>query len=75
MTRNEIAAKVAKGSPFIVELVKGQGCWYFTASSPALNFYETRTVYTMRLSDQKPARWIEEGEDFVAECIAQLESR
>lgn len=72
MTRNEIAAIVAEGSPFEVELVKGEGYWYFTASAD--KFYETRSVYVMRKSDLTDAAWIAEGRDFIDHCKLELEN-
>lgn len=57
MTRNQIAANVAKltGTAATVELVKGEGYWYFTASDVARNIYESESIYTMRLGDMTPA--------------------
>jgi len=64
-TRNEIAALVQGQSPVSIELVKGEGYWYFTASDSTRNIYDSHSVYTMRLSDQTPAEWAAIGTAFL----------
>lgn len=73
MTRQEIAAQVAQGSRFEVELVKGEGYWYFTASAD--NFYETDSIYVMYKGSLTDAQWLVEGRDFVAKCEAEFQER
>lgn len=78
MTRNEIALQVASNTGVAVELVKGEGYWYFTATWLAdgqVKAYDTESVYTMRLGDMPPARWIETGKAFVAGFVADLQER
>lgn len=53
-----------------LELVKGDGYWYFVYDDVANNVYETRSVYTMYLNDMTLVQWVEEGSGLVND-IAQ----
>jgi len=48
-----------------LELVKGNGYWYFIYDDVAKSRYDTHSVYTMLLGDDL-AFWVEEGKEFVA---------
>lgn len=75
MTRNEIARKVQGQSAIEIELVKGEGYWYFTASNVAMNVYESQTEYVMYLSDMDDAEWIARGKSFLAQVEANYDDR
>lgn len=49
-----------------LELVKGEGYWYFIYDDKAGN-YDTRSVMEMHLGQDKHLNfWVEEGKDFIA---------
>jgi hypothetical protein len=77
MTRTQIAAAVAAQTKTTatVELVKGEGYWYFTVSDVARNLYDSETILTMRLNDMPPARWIATGVEFVNRVEAEYAAR
>ena len=77
MTRTEVAAKVAKQTQTAcaIELVKGEGYWYFTASDVARNIYESQTEYVMYLSDMMSSEWVNRGSTFVANVEAEYAER
>jgi hypothetical protein len=49
-----------------LDLVRGNGYWYFVYDDLANGIYDTRSVYTMRLSDWTVEMWAEEGREFCA---------
>lgn len=72
-TRNQIAAAVEAetATRLTVELVKGEGYWYFTFTAKddgKVVFYQTESVYTMRLSDMSEAAWLAEGRYYLAKA-------
>jgi hypothetical protein len=77
MTRNQIAAAVAAATKTAatVELVKGKGYWYFTASDVARNLFDSETILVMRLNDMPSARWVEDGVAFVSRVEADYAER
>lgn len=77
MTRNQIAAKIAArtGTACAVELVKGEGYWYFTASDVARNIYESKSEYVMYLGEMTPAEWVALGAAFVSQVEADYAER
>lgn len=77
MTRNQIAAAIAKqtGTAATVELVKGEGYWYFTASDTARNIYDSQSEYVMYLSEMSDAEWIARGVSFINRVEAEYADR
>lgn len=69
MNTRQILKKI--NCPYL-ELVKGDGYWYFVYDEPAREVYETRSVYTMYLNDMTLEQWVEEGKALVAECAPVL---
>lgn len=59
-TRPITAALRAEGYP--LELVKGEGYFYFVYDAP--DKYETESVYVYRLNELTREQWIEQGRDF-----------
>lgn len=49
-----------------LELVQGDGYWYFVYYDEAKGRYDTKSVYTMRLGDFTVEQWAEEGRDLCA---------
>lgn len=49
-----------------LELVKGEGYWYFVFDDIPNNVYETESVYVTKLNHLDLERWIEIGKAFVA---------
>lgn len=50
-----------------LELVKGEGYWYFVYADKATGKYDTRSIMEKYLGQDKHlAFWVEEGKDFVA---------
>jgi hypothetical protein len=54
----------AIGDPRL-NLIGGNGYWYFVFDDIPTGLYDTHSVYVMRLRDMTLERWIEEGTDFV----------
>lgn len=77
MTRTQIAAKIAAetNTACTVELVKGEGYWYFTASDVARNIYESQTEYVMYLADMTSAEWAARGVSFINQVEADYAER
>ena len=59
-TRAVTAALRREGYP--LELVKGEGYFYFVYDTPEL--YETESVYVYRLNELTREQWLEQGRDF-----------
>lgn len=60
--------KVFQEDNLPVELVKGEGYFYFIFDAiETHNVYETKSIYTVRLSDMTKDRWIDEGRTFAQE--------
>nr|WP_313631925.1 hypothetical protein [Brevundimonas naejangsanensis] len=49
----------------VVELVRGQGYWYFTYVDEGRGLYDSHTVMVPRLSDHDLTRWVQEGQSFI----------
>lgn len=49
-----------------LELVAGEGYWYFSYWDESANIYETHSVYVYRLKDLSLDAWIQEGKSFLA---------
>ena len=66
------AKKVLKkiGCPFL-ELVKGDGYWYFVYDNIPAKTYKTESVYCMRLNDMTVDQWAGIGKDFVEKMDAE----
>lgn len=47
-------------------LVNGKGYWYFIYDDEAKGLYDTKSVYTMRLSDLSVNDWAADGRELVA---------
>lgn len=47
-------------------LVNGNGYWYFIYDDEAKGWYDTKSVYTMRLSDLNVNDWAADGRELVA---------
>lgn len=58
-----------------VELVRGDGYWYFVYSDVARNIFDSESVYTMRLNDLTVAHWVEIGEKFISRIEAEHAKR
>lgn len=54
----------AVGNKYL-SLVPGVGYWYFVYDDIAKGRYDTKSVYTMRLSDFSVNEWADEGREFV----------
>lgn len=63
------------GDAGLVELVNGNGYWYFVFDLPEQNAYETHSVYTTRLTDLSLDAWVAEGKAFAAKCRADMAAR
>lgn len=55
--------------------VPGDGYWYFAYDAIESNFYETESIYVMRLNDMSLERWVEYGVSFVAKSEEKLKER
>ncbi|MFO0201890.1 MAG: hypothetical protein ACK528_02040 [Alphaproteobacteria bacterium] len=77
MTRHQIAAKIAAatGTACEIELVKGDGYWYFTVSDVARNIWESKSECVMYLGSIPASRWIEWGVSFVNQVEADQAER
>jgi hypothetical protein len=64
--------KVFKEDGLPVELVKGEGYFYYIFNEPRDSVYETRSVYVYRLSDLTKQHWIDEGRMFALETVAHF---
>ncbi|MFA5488820.1 MAG: hypothetical protein WC284_06325 [Candidimonas sp.] len=53
----------ALGNPPHLELVQGEGYWYFIFDDG--DFYETHSVTTYRLSHVSLDSWVAEGQEFL----------
>ena len=53
----------------------GDGYWYFIYDRLDLNFFETHSVYTMRLNDMPLDRWVGIAKEFIAACEKQIAER
>jgi len=47
-----------------LDLVRGDGYWYFVYDDVAKGRYETLSVYTMRLGDFSVEQWAADGREF-----------
>lgn len=54
-----------------LQLVQGNGYWYFIYDDVAKGLYDTKSVYTMRLGDDTVEGWAAEGREFVAKMEKQ----
>lgn len=65
-TRPTRATQVTKaiGCPHL-DLVQGEGYWYFVFDDPARNLYQTKSVMVNRLYKLSLLSWIEEGDELV----------
>lgn len=50
-----------------LELVKGEGYWYFVYDDIENNIYETKSIYCMFLNQSSFDYWVSDGKDFVQE--------
>lgn len=48
-----------------LELVAGEGYWYFVYDDVANGVYETQSVSVCRLSHMAFDQWVEDGKDFI----------
>lgn len=60
----------AIGSKFL-QLVDGNGYWYFIYDDVAKGRYDTQSVMTMRLRDADLEFWVAEGKELVAKMESQ----
>lgn len=54
-----------------LELVAGNGYWYFIYDDVAKGRYDTMSIMTMRLGDLTVEQWAADGREFVAKMEAQ----
>lgn len=71
MTRQQIAKKIVEitGTKAEIELVKGEGYWYFVYNTATV--YECASEYVMYMNAYSDQRWIEIGVSFVKEVEAK----
>jgi hypothetical protein len=77
LTRKEIAAKVQR-APFAVELVKGDGYWYFTAEimrDGKCVFWDSKSICIMYLHYLPDDQWLSHGNDFMDLCETEARER
>lgn len=79
MNRDQIAAHVGRNSELSVELVKGDGYWYFVFTkmdnAGKCVFYDTNSVMVPRKSDLSDKAWIAEGEYFLKKAEREYQDR
>jgi hypothetical protein len=56
-----------------LDLVKGDGYWYFVYDDEENKVFETHSVMTMRLNDMPVEEWVNEGRAFILETEKYLE--
>lgn len=71
-TRTTLPALNRRLAKLNVELVKGEGYFYFVYEDGNPRHHATTSVYTYRLNNLPPALWIEDAEAFAAKCEAQF---
>lgn len=49
-----------------LDLVRGNGYWYFVYDDTVKGLYDTTSIYTMRLSDFTVEQWAQDGREFCA---------
>lgn len=63
--------KIFKEDSLPVELVKGEGYFYFQYDLPEQNVFETESVYVCKLSHLTKDEWIRQGRQFAIETAHQ----
>lgn len=61
-----------------LELVRGNGYWYFVYDNAEKHAYDTKSIYTMYLSHTPLEQWVADGREFVEHMereFAQAEQR
>ncbi len=66
-TSKDVIKKIKVPNWLTLELVKGEGYWYFVADSRDLTIHETKSVYCMFLNQMDIGRWVDDGKAFVEE--------
>ena len=75
-TRPTRATQVTKaiGCPHL-ELVQGEGYWYFVFDDKSRELYDTHTVNVFRLRHLSLSQWVEEGQKFVVKMGEEFAER
>lgn len=58
-----------------LQLLRGNGYWYFVYDDPAKGLFDTMSVYTMHLGNYTVEQWAAEGRELVARVQNEYASR
>lgn len=72
MTQIRSINKIFREDNLPVELVKGEGYFYFQYDLPEQNIFETESVYVDKLNHLAKDEWIRQGRQFAIETEHKL---